>query len=72
MTSQRSHPPMATDTPALLFPREIRGTADAPLAGAAVAAPDPRHRDYDGRGLSIGPLDHLTPAVDVSERFAIR
>ncbi|WP_431633931.1 hypothetical protein ACQVBX_09915 [Dyella sp. KULCS107] len=72
MTSQRSHPPMATDTPALLFPSEIRGSADAPLAGAATAPPSPQHRDYDGRGLSIGPLDHLNPAADVSERFAIR
>jgi hypothetical protein len=62
---------MAPDTPALLSPNEIRGTADAPLA-AAMAPPSPQHRDYDGRGLSIGPLDNLTPAVDVSERFAIR
>ena len=72
MTTQRSHPRMAPDTPALLSPDEIRGRADAPLAAAAMAPPSPQHRDYDGRGLSIGPLDHLTPAVDVSERFAIR
>ena len=71
MTTQRSHPRMAPDTPALLSPNEIRSAGDAPLA-AAMAPPSPQHRDYDGRGLSIGPLDHLTPAVDVSERFAIR
>lgn len=72
MTPQRSFPRMEPDTPTLLSPTEIRGTAHAPLAGAAIAAPGQQHRDYDGRGLSIGPLDHLTPAVDVSERFAIR
>lgn len=67
MKPQLSRPPMAPDTPAVMLPTENRGTADAP-----VPTSEPRrHRDYDGRGLGIGPLDHLD-RIEGCERFAIR
>jgi hypothetical protein len=57
---------MEPDSPAVMQPTETRGTADAPMPASPF-----HHCDYDGRGLSIGPLDHLDRLAD-SERFAIR
>jgi hypothetical protein len=58
---------MEPEPPAVLRPTDTQGTADASMPASLF-----HHRDYDGRGLSIGPLDHLTPATEISERFAIR
>lgn len=67
MKPQLSRPPMAPDTPAVMLPTDNHGTADAPMP-----TPELRlHRDYDGRGLGIGPLDHLD-RIEGCERFAIR
>ena len=59
-------PRMEPDSPAIMQLTETRGTGVAPMPASPF-----HHCDYDGRGLSIGPLDHLDRLAD-SERFAIR
>lgn len=69
MKPQLSRLLMVPDTPAVMLPTDNHGTVDAPKP---TPTPEPRlHRDYDGRGLGIGPLDHLD-RIEGCERFAIR
>ncbi|HEX5305601.1 MAG TPA: hypothetical protein VFW82_05915 [Dyella sp.] len=60
--------PLKTPEPSSNLPTP---TMAGPCNTPATAPEPPRHRDYDGRGLGIGPLDHLAPTVN-NERFAIR
>lgn len=66
MKSTTAHPSTQPDVPAQTPLQEAIGQA-LPHGGTGHAV----HRDYDGRGLLIEPLDHLD-GKDDCQRFTIR
>ena len=66
MTSKPTRP---STEPEALARKPLQEAIDAALPqGNEVVA---EHRDYDGRGLKIQPLDHLNEEADC-QRFLIR